>query len=115
MRYRLSRSEVEAFCETGYLEDQTAFPSGVFRYILRAEEGLKEPTADLQGAAVTVSLPAAARKGWLEDSRVGYENAADWNDPEALSVLVEKDFTCLDNTMEDQSDNFPNPKSTEST
>lgn len=26
-----------------------------------------------------------------------------------ISLLVEKDFTCLDNVDEDQSDNFPNP------
>ncbi len=110
MRYRLTRPEVEAFCKNGYLEEQTAFPSGVFRYILRAEENLSEPTADLRAGAVTVSLPATARRGWLEESRVGYSNSADWNDPGALSVLVEKDFTCLDNTVEDQSDNFPNPK-----
>jgi hypothetical protein len=24
--------------------------------------------------------------------------------------LLEKDFACLDNTLEDQSDNYPNPK-----
>jgi hypothetical protein len=24
-------------------------------------------------------------------------------------LLVEKDFVCLDNTIEDQSDNYPNP------
>jgi hypothetical protein len=27
----------------------------------------------------------------------------------ALQLLVEKDFTCLDNVDEDQSDNYPNP------
>jgi hypothetical protein len=26
-----------------------------------------------------------------------------------LFLLVEKDFVCLDNTVEDQSDNYPNP------
>lgn len=109
MRYRLTRAEVEAFCKTGNIEEETVFPSGVFRYILRAEENLSEPTADLRAGAVTVSLPASAREGWLEDTRVGYSNSADWNDPGALSILVEKDFACLDNTVEDQSDNFPNP------
>jgi hypothetical protein len=28
---------------------------------------------------------------------------------EKLHLLVEKDFTCLDNVTEDQSDNYPNP------
>ena len=26
-----------------------------------------------------------------------------------LYILIEKDFKCLDNTIEDQSDNYPNP------
>ena len=26
-----------------------------------------------------------------------------------LHLLIEKDFTCLDNIEEDQSDNYPNP------
>jgi len=26
-----------------------------------------------------------------------------------LHLLLEKDFVCLDNTAEDQSDNYPNP------
>ncbi len=37
-------------------------------------------------------------------------NDVDWNDETKLSVLVGKDFTCLDNTIEDQSDNYPNPR-----
>jgi hypothetical protein len=28
---------------------------------------------------------------------------------ENLYLLVEKDYTCLDNVEEDQSDNYPNP------
>ncbi|MDC6354869.1 MULTISPECIES: DUF7009 family protein [unclassified Robiginitalea] len=109
VRYRLTRAEVETFCKIGNIEEETVFPSGVFRYILRAEVGVAEPKADFTRGAVTVTLPASAREGWLEDTRVGYSNSADWNDPGALSVLVEKDFACLDNTVEDQSDNFPNP------
>ena len=109
VRYRLTKSEVEIFCRTGNLVEETVFPSGVFRYILQAEEGVAEPTADFTRGAITVTLPAWAQEGWLEASRVGYSNSADWNDPGSLSVLVEKDFACLDNTVEDQSDNFPNP------
>jgi hypothetical protein len=39
-----------------------------------------------------------------DTDKVGFENT----DGE-LHLLVEKDFTCLDNVAEDQSDNFPNP------
>jgi len=36
--------------------------------------------------------------------RTGFENNAG-----GLQLLVEKDFTCLDNVAEDQSDNYSNP------
>jgi hypothetical protein len=36
--------------------------------------------------------------------KVGFEN----NDGE-VQLLIEKDFTCLDNVADDQSDNYPNP------
>lgn len=26
-----------------------------------------------------------------------------------VNLLIEKDFVCIDNTTEDQSDNYPNP------
>jgi hypothetical protein len=43
----------------------------------------------------------------LQDpDRVGFEDTVD-----QLHLLVEKDFTCLDNVAEDQSDNYPNPLS----
>jgi len=36
--------------------------------------------------------------------KVGFENADG-----KLHLLVEKDFVCLDEVAEDQSDNYPNP------
>jgi len=40
----------------------------------------------------------------IDTERVGFENHYG-----ALHLLIEKDFTCLDNVDEDQSDNYPNP------
>jgi hypothetical protein len=41
---------------------------------------------------------------FAETDKVGFEGKHG-----ALNLLVEKDFTCLDNVAEDQSDNYPNP------
>ena len=41
----------------------------------------------------------------VETERVGFEEKGD-----PLYLLVEKDFTCLDQVEEDQSDNYPNPQ-----
>ena len=55
-------------------------------------------------------MPKNLKESWTTDAVIGHSNEVDSNDKNALSLLVEKDFTCLDNTIEDQSDNYPNPK-----
>jgi len=40
----------------------------------------------------------------INTDRVGFENH-----DAGLHLLVEKDFVCLDEVNEDQSDNYPNP------
>ena len=52
-------------------------------------------------------MPAGAvkkNKGIGTTDKVGFEGKQG-----DLVLLVEKDFTCLDNAEEDQSDNYPNP------
>jgi hypothetical protein len=39
-----------------------------------------------------------------DTDRVGFEGQSG-----PLQLLIEKDFTCLDNVAEDQNDNYPNP------
>jgi hypothetical protein len=45
-------------------------------------------------------------KEWEDTDKVGFEETAG-----TIYLLVEKDFKCLDNVAEDQSDNYPNPLS----
>jgi hypothetical protein len=49
-------------------------------------------------------MPITMVKIWDSTDRVGFE----YQDKD-LFLLVEKDFKCLDNVAEDQSDNYPNP------
>jgi len=51
-------------------------------------------------------MPEAMADEWLVTDRVGFEYYEN-----GLSLLIEKDFKCLDNVAEDQSDNYPNPLS----
>jgi len=51
-------------------------------------------------------MPEAMANEWITTDKVGFE----YQD-EGLFLLVEKDFKCLDNVAEDQSDNYPNPLS----
>lgn len=110
IRFRLTKSEVELFSTQGYIEEATIFPNKIFSYALKAKEGLNAIEADFSNDTITLYLPKKLQKEWATNNQVGYNNTVDWNDDTVLSLLVEKDFTCLDNTIEDQSDNYPNPK-----
>ncbi|XLS29681.1 DUF7009 family protein [Flavobacteriaceae bacterium M23B6Z8] len=110
VRLRLTKSEVEAFCEEGIYEEKTRFTTKTLTYRIIAKKNIHLLEADYQEDIITVYFPDAKRTEWLTTDCVGYNNEVDWNDHTALSVLIEKDFTCLDNTAEDQSDNYPNPK-----
>lgn len=110
VRFRLTKGEVETFCKTGRYEETTVFGSKTLTYALEGKAGIEELEADFVGDAITLYLPEQELSTWANSNRVGFANAVDWNDESALSLLVEKDFTCLDNTVEDQSDNYPNPK-----
>ena len=109
VRFRLTKTEVETFSKTGSYTEITHFQSKALTYSLISTSGITELEADFVNDAITIYFPKSEQEGWADSDRVGFSNSIDWNDSSALSLLVEKDFTCLDNTIEDQSDNYPNP------
>lgn len=109
IRYRLTKSEVEKFCKTGYFEEQTPFGNQTLTYALRAKEGIVKLEADFKDDTITIFLPAREKEVWDHSDRVGYQNTVSLGQGKELFLLLEKDFVCLDETIEDQSDNYPNP------
>ncbi|NKI31299.1 DUF7009 family protein [Croceivirga thetidis] len=110
VRFRLTKTEVETFSKTGSIAEITHFQSKALTYALVSKSGITELEADFVDNSITIYFPKSEQKGWAASNQVGFSNSVDWNDSSTLSLLVEKDFTCLDNTVEDQSDNYPNPK-----
>ena len=109
VRFRLTKTEVESLCARGELHERTRFPSGEFRYGLRVEGDRSQFGATFDGATITVLLPEETVRGWADDARVGFETELALESGGSLGLLIEKDFVCLDNTREDQSDNYPHP------
>jgi hypothetical protein len=101
----LTKTEVEKLCSNSILEESTSFGKNEFRYILRSKDDASELTAKFENETMTVFIPAAFIKDWSTNDVVGFNSSN--NSP--LHILVEKDFKCLDETTEDQSDNFENP------
>lgn len=103
LRYRLTRSEVERFAQDGYLEDTTDFGPARLTYSLQKTIG-GNLFAAYENNNITLYMPGRMLNEWTTTERVGFENKED-----GLYLLIEKDFMCLDNVAEDQSDNYPNP------
>lgn len=103
IRYRLTKSEVARFAETGYIEESTGFELQPLIYALQ-HTAKDQLSADFEHNKITVYMPEAMAAEWVTTERVGFENSQS-----PIAVLIEKDFTCLDNVAEDQSDNYPNP------
>ncbi|MCA0427574.1 MAG: hypothetical protein LCH37_09075 [Bacteroidetes bacterium] len=108
IRFRLGKSEVERFAQTGKLEEKTRFLNGDFTYILEKTQD-SELTAKLNGQVITLGMPEEIAAEWTSTERIGFQNEYQTGAGNSLFILIEKDFVCLDNTFEDQSDNYPNP------
>ena len=107
VRFRLTRSEVKQLCEAGSIAEQTHFGDTTFGYAVKMDVEKERMSATFDSQNITLYLPEVLGKDWYTNEQVGFQYNQD-----GLFLLLEKDFTCLDNTLEDQSDNYPNPKLT---
>jgi hypothetical protein len=101
LRLRLSQAEVARLAETGRVEDTLTFARGqTLSYSLETGAAL---AAAFDGRRISIVIPVAAAKHWMESDEAGIEGASG-----PVKVLVEKDFQCLHSRDED-TDAFPNP------
>ncbi|MET7256760.1 DUF7009 family protein [Dyadobacter fermentans] len=109
VRFRLSKTEVGQLENEGYLEETTDFGPAQFAYAVQ-----KSPVNKLQARfehnKITLEVPEMLLAGWAANNTVGFEGNMPLGDGGSLLMLIEKDFKCLDNVDEDQSDNYDNPK-----
>ncbi|NKI25954.1 hypothetical protein HCG49_05210 [Arenibacter sp. 6A1] len=109
IRYRLTRSEVQKLGQSGYIEQRTEFNGKSFIYVVRTKPDITTLLAEFKHDTITLFLPASEQNLWPQSERIGYEHKMVLNNGNTLSLLLEKDFVCLDERIEDQSDNYPNP------
>ncbi|NER16296.1 DUF7009 family protein [Spongiivirga citrea] len=110
IRYRLTKSEVKTFCETGKVMQQAHFDSQTFTYSLEAKEEDFILNADFQSNTITLYLNKTNSEDWFDNDQVGFSQTIITSNGNELALLVEKDLVCMDSRDEDQSDNYPNPK-----
>jgi hypothetical protein len=110
LRFRLTVTEVGTLCQKGYVEEQTHFPNATFTYAVKMVKGDVPLHASLEGRSIVLSLPETLGLGWDGNSVIGFEEKQEIPGG-VLSLLLEKDFACLEKREEDDRDTYPNPKS----
>ena len=110
IRMRITKTEVSQFCKTGYIQEETQFINSTFSYALSSEADASALTATFEDNKLTIVLPLDSIEDWENSKKVGFSNSISLTDGKTLSLLVEKDFTCLEDRGEDESENYPNPK-----
>lgn len=103
VRFRLTQSEVAKLGEDGIISSFTEFVDRPFIYAIERTEEAELSAAFIENRMV-LKIPETMINEWITTDRVGFEGQSG-----KIKLLIEKDFVCIDNTLEDQSDNYPNP------
>ena len=103
LRYRLTKSDMYRLSHEGYLEDKTNFGNRQLVYVIQ-KTNENNLSAFFDDNVICVQVPGKMISELEGTDRTGFDGKQG-----DLYLLVEKDFTCLDNVDEDQSDNYPNP------
>ena len=113
VRIRISQSDMTQIVDHGVVVDSIDFALGE-RLEYRVEvvpSGVVR--ASYQGNSISVALPQKSVENWSHSAEVSIESKQLLNNGVNLTILVEKDFTCLTSRDgEDEEDLFPNPNKT---
>jgi hypothetical protein len=114
VRLRLTKTEVETFGKAGEFIEETHLLGGVFKYQLKASSDHETLAAAWENQGIVFYMPAKLAQDWVYSNDIGHQFVlivpeTNAQPAQELFLLIEKDFVCLDNTFEDQSDNYPNP------
>jgi hypothetical protein len=106
LRYRLTKSEVTRLWIEGFLEEQTVFVDKTLVYaIVTARED--KLSANFIADRIILNIPQRMIDELHNTNKAGFNDSTG-----PVSLLIEKDFVCIDNVEEDQTDNYPNPSVT---
>jgi hypothetical protein len=111
VRYRLSPADVTRLDSGGSISETTAFgPELEFSYSLRVRADIEAMRAVLNNHSLSVEIPAALVHDWSNTRAVGLHDIQSFSNGKTLEILIEKDFECRDEGMNDPREAlYPNP------
>ena len=110
IRFRLKQPEVERFGREGSITESMSFTE--------TEDGLSFTLEVTQDDAFSVQydtgkmilwIPQKTATQWTRGDAVGFEEKIKTSAGKTISLLVEKDFKCLDGKEEEEEGSYPNP------
>ncbi len=112
LRLRLKRGEVDLLAAGKSVVEETHFPGAVLCYRLDVTDD-EAMQAHLENSSLIIRLPASEVSGWATTDDVSLIAEQDLPDGGQLTILIEKDFSCLEpghhREGEDDEDTFPHP------
>jgi hypothetical protein len=99
---------VELLESTGKVESITHIGAGTLHFCVRGKD-ITDPVIKMEHDGVHLLLPSSRLESWYAPDQVGFELSLPNDDGSTLAILVEKDFKCLTNRDEDDSQAFDNP------
>lgn len=113
VRFRLTQTEVKAICERGVVREKTQFNEAHFDYAAQASNEYNSLHASFDDQGIILYVPAYTLTDWYTNDQVGFYHSQILDNGQKLELTLEKDFVCLDERTEDESDNYPNPRGNE--
>ncbi len=110
VRIRVTKSELDEVLTDGSVADSARFgPESVLSYRLEVAD-VPAAAADFRAHTLTVRLPRAEVDRWSQPDQVSITGEQPVSSGDSLTILVEKDFECLEpRPGEDASEFFANP------
>ncbi len=112
IRLRLKRVDVDQIAAGTSSVEETHFPNSVLTYRLDVSEN-SDISACLDNGSIVVSLPESLVSDWAATDEVSLSAEQTLSGTGSLSLLIEKDFSCLEpghhSDGEDDEDTFPHP------
>ena len=112
IRLRLKRGEVDQIAAGTSIVEETHFPDSVLTYRLDVSEN-RDMSASFDNGSLVISLPRSTVSDWAATDEVSLDAEQKLSGTGSLSLLIEKDFSCLEpghhRDSEDDEDTFPHP------
>lgn len=111
IRLRLLRSEVERLAAELCISEATAFGPNALRYSISISNDAESLHASFENNEIVVAIPKSLAQRWADSDQVGLDAEQPLGNGGTLSIVIEKDFVCVDRTDDpDRADAYPNPR-----